>query len=150
MRTISNDTVFLVAFCVNHDILRLVNPTNFTKMGLWTIAQNSADKKGNTIAGILMKELDITPQQGRKILDQREKIRTLCDNLKECLALIIKLKSLCEQKTRLFHDRMTKCREILTSKQTVKLIIWINDNTQLLDAVCPGWGTEHIHSKSTL
>jgi hypothetical protein len=117
-------------------------------MGLWTIAQNSADPKRNPIAGILQKELEITAQQGRKILDQREKIRALCDNLKECLALLVKLKGLCEQKTRLFHDRMTKCREILTSKQTVKLIIWINDNTHLLEVVCPGWGTEHIHSKA--
>ena len=109
------------------------------------MAQNSKDP--NPIAGILQQELEITPLQGRKILEQREKIRTLCDNLDECLALLTKLKTLCEQKTRLFHDRMNKCREILTSKQTVKLINWISDNTLLLETVCPGWGSEHIHSR---
>lgn len=127
---------------------RLVNPTNFTKMGLWTLGQNSVSPKHNPIAGILQKELDITPQQGRKILEQSEKIRVLCDNLKECLALLAKLKSLCEQKTKIFQDRMDKCREILTTNQVVKLIKWIDDHTQLLETVCPGWGTEHIHSST--
>lgn len=126
---------------------RLVNPTNFTKMGLWTLGQSNQGSKKNPIAGILVKELDITPQQGRKILDQSEKIRTLCDNLKEAHALLVKLKYLCEKKTQVFQDHMNKCTEILTSKQTVKLIIWINDNTRLLENVCPGWGTEHIQPK---
>jgi hypothetical protein len=124
---------------------RLVVPTNFTKLGLWTLGQTSYNPKRNPIAGILQKELDITPQQGRKIVEQSEKIKALCDNLKECLALLAKLKSLCEQKTQIFHDRMAKCREILTTKQTVKLIVWINEHYQLLETVCPGWGTEHIH-----
>jgi len=127
---------------------RLVNPTNFTKMGLWTLGESNRGPKKNPIAGILVKELDITPQQGRKILDQSEKIRKLCDNLKEAHALLVKLKTLCEKKTRCFQDRMSKCTEILTSKQVVKLIIWINEHTQLLEKVCPGWGTEHIPKKA--
>eukprot|EP00531_Pseudo-nitzschia_arenysensis_P014953 CAMPEP_0116154284 /NCGR_PEP_ID=MMETSP0329-20121206/21700_1 /TAXON_ID=697910 /ORGANISM="Pseudo-nitzschia arenysensis, Strain B593" /LENGTH=674 /DNA_ID=CAMNT_0003651257 /DNA_START=91 /DNA_END=2115 /DNA_ORIENTATION=+ len=126
---------------------RLVNPTNFTKMGLWTLGQTGQGSKKNPIAGILVKELDITPQQGRKILDQSEKIRKLCDNLKEAHALLVKLKHLCEKKTQTFQDRMNKCTQILTSKQVVKLICWINENAQLLESVCPGWGTEHIQSK---
>lgn len=125
---------------------RLVNPTNFTKMGLWTLGQNTTNPKQNPIAGILQEELDINSQQGRRILDQSEKIKALCENLKECLSLLAKLNSLCEQKTQIFHDRMSKCREILTSKQVVKLIKWIDDHTLLLETVCPGWGTEHIHS----
>lgn len=128
---------------------RLVNPTNFTKMGLWTLGQNSISPKHNPIAGILQKELDITPQQGRKILEQSEKIRALCENIKECLALLAKLKALCQQKTQIFQNRMDKCKEILTTKQVVKLIKWIDDHTQLLETVCPGWGTEHIHSSSS-
>ena len=117
-------------------------------MGLWTLGQsNQGTIKKNPIAGILVKELDITPQQGRKILDQGEKIRKLCDNLKEAHGLLVKLKYLCEKKTQTFQDRMNKCTEILTSKQVVQLICWINDNAQLLENVCPGWGTEHIQSK---
>ena len=52
-------------------------------MGLWTLGQQSKDPKRNPIAGILQKELGITAQQGRKILDQRQKIRDVCSNLKE-------------------------------------------------------------------
>lgn len=118
-------------------------------MGLWTMGQNSVSPKHNPIAGILQKELDITAQQGRKILDQSEKIKALCDNLKECLKLLAKLRSLCQQKTQIFHDRINKCREILTTKQVVELIKWIDEHTELLETVCPGWGTEHIHSSST-
>lgn len=108
------------------------------------MGQSNHDPKRNPIAGILVKELTITPQQGRKILDQSEKIRKLCDNLRETHALLGKLKTLCEKKTQIFHDRMTKCTEILTSQQVVKLISWINQHTDLLGTVCPGWGTEQI------
>jgi hypothetical protein len=119
-------------------------------MGLWTLGQSNHDSKRNPIAGILVKELTITPQQGRKILDQSEKIRKLCDNLKETHALLVKLKSLCEKKTQIFQDRMSKCTEILTSEQVVKLILWINEHSNLLETVCPGWGTEQIiNSKKT-
>jgi hypothetical protein len=61
-------------------LLRLANPTNFTKMGLWTMQSKNAK---NPIASILQKELEINTQQGKKILDQREKIRTVCSNMKE-------------------------------------------------------------------
>lgn len=109
------------------------------------MGHTSTSSKRNPIAGILEKELGITPQQGKKILDQSKKIRALCENLKECLALLATLRSLCERKTKIFHDRIDKCREILTSKQVVKLIAWIHDHSMLLETVCPGWSTEDIH-----
>jgi len=63
---------------------RLANPTNFTKMGLWTLGhQSSMKESSNPIAGILQKELGMTGQQGRKILEQRQKIREVCTNLSE-------------------------------------------------------------------
>ena len=129
---------------------RLANPTNFTKMGLWTLAGQSRNKTtGNDpIAGMLQKELGISPQQGRKILEQRQKIQHVCSNLKECLVLLGKLKALCETKTKIFHDRMTKCREILTPKQVVKLLIWIDENSATLGSVCPGWGSEQFRSST--
>jgi len=127
---------------------RLANPTNFTKMGLWSLENSNMDPKRNPVAGILQKELAITGQQGRKILEQRQKIRDVCANLKECFALIGKLKALCEQKTKIFHDRMSKCREILSPKQVVKLLIWIDGHSHLLESVCPGWQSERIQSKT--
>jgi len=126
---------------------RLANPTNFTKLGLWTMGQQSSNSR-NPIAGILQKELNISAQQGKKILEQRKRIQEVCSNLKECLALLANLKKICVEKTQIFHDRLTKCREILTPRQVVKLIIWINQNTEVLDSVCPGWGSENISSKT--
>ena len=126
---------------------RLAAPTNFTKMGLWTLGQNEGfytDLKRNPIASILSKELGINPQQGRKILEQRQKIRDLSANLKECLGLLERLKSLCEHKQKVFHDRMSKCQEILTPLQVVKLLLWVDDHSNLLETVCPGWGSERI------
>jgi hypothetical protein len=63
------------------------------------------------------------------------------------LALLAKLKELCEQKTRLFHDRLTKCREILTPEQVIKLMVWIHDNNETVSKVCPGWGSENLQLK---
>jgi hypothetical protein len=52
-------------------------------MGLWTLGQQGLNPKRNPIASILQEELDITSQQGKKILEQRQKIREVCSNLKE-------------------------------------------------------------------
>ncbi len=129
----------------NH--LAVAVPANFTKMSLWTLGQNESfytKPKSNPIAGILMKELEITPTQGRKIISQREKVQRLCTNIKHCLALIAKLKTLCEQKQRIFHDRLSKVQEILSPLQVAKLLVWIDDYSEVLDGVCPGWGSERI------
>ena len=70
---------------------RLANPTNFTKMGLWTLGGQSRNKAtGNDpIAGLLQKELGITQQQGRKIIEQRQKVQEVCSNLKEVSGLVL-------------------------------------------------------------
>ena len=144
-------------------------------MGLWTLGQNErfyTDIKRNPIAGILREELRITPQQGRKILEQSQKIRDLSENLKQCLRLLGKLKSICEHKQKVFSDRMSKCQEILTPLQVVKLLLWVDENSTILESTvswpnsfhcvssfsidqcvffpsiqCPGWGSERIHSR---
>ncbi len=136
--------------CANYLVFRLVAPTNFTKMGLWTLGQNErfyTDLKRNPIAGILREELGITSQQGRKILEQSQKIRDLSENLKECLKLLGKLKYLCEHKKKGFSDRMSKCQEILTPLQVVKLLLWVDEHSHILESTCPGWGSERIHGK---
>lgn len=131
---------------------RLAVPTNFTKMALWTLGQNNdffVKPKRNAISGILMDELSITPVQGRKIIEQRETIKSICGNIKQALSLLTTLKALCEHKQSVFKARMTKCREILTPLQVCKLLIWIDDNWGLLDQVCPGWGAEQrVKNKS--
>jgi hypothetical protein len=47
------------------------------------MSSTTTKDRGNPIAGMLQKELGISPAQGRKILDQRQKIQTVCSNLKE-------------------------------------------------------------------
>jgi len=135
-----------LAFHLNQ-LEKLAVPANFTKMSLWTLGQNESfytKPKLNPIAGILRKELDITPVQGRKIISQREKVQRLCTNIKQCLALIAKLKTLCEHKQRIFHDRLSKVQEILSPLQVAKLLVWIDGHSEVLDGVCPGWGSERI------
>ena len=129
---------------------KLAAPTTLTKMSLWTLGQKESfftQPQNNPIAGILRKELEITPAQGRKIIAQRVKIQRLCTNIKSCLQLIAKLKALCEYKQRVFNDRMTKCQEILTPLQVAKLLLWIDDHSSLLENVCPGWGSERIRKR---
>jgi hypothetical protein len=126
---------------------RLANPTNFTKMALWTMAKANDSKNlsnQNPLVGILGKELNVTPQQVRKMLVHRQKIRDLCSNLNATMALIHQLSDLCEQKNKKFNDRMTKTREILNPKQVVKLIMWIKDHSDVLGNVCPGWTSEQV------
>ena len=119
-------------------------------MGLWTIAKANGSKdmsKQNPLIGILQKELNITPQQTRKILEQRAKIRDLCSNLNASLVLLQKLKDLCEQKNKTFNDRMNKTKEILTPKQVVKLIMFVKDYSDVLGNICPGWTSEQVVKK---
>ena len=136
-------------------VIRLANPTNFTKMGLWTIAKANGSKdmsKQNPLVGILQKELNIAPQQVRRILEQRQRIRELVNNLNASLLLLQKLKDLCEQKNKTFNDRMSKTREILSPKQVVKLILWIKEHSNVLGSICPGWTSEQVvkrHKTST-
>eukprot|EP00546_Thalassionema_frauenfeldii_P016390 CAMPEP_0178898388 /NCGR_PEP_ID=MMETSP0786-20121207/2304_1 /TAXON_ID=186022 /ORGANISM="Thalassionema frauenfeldii, Strain CCMP 1798" /LENGTH=457 /DNA_ID=CAMNT_0020569103 /DNA_START=55 /DNA_END=1426 /DNA_ORIENTATION=- len=123
---------------------RLIAPSDFTKMGLFTMGQNEKNE-GNPIAGILRKELGITPQQGRKIVEQRQKIRDLTDNLKQCIGLLGKLKALCEHKQQVFKNRMSKCQEILNPLQVVKLLLWVDDHSKIMESTCPGWVSERIN-----
>ena len=112
------------------------------------MGQQGRQENRNPLAGMLQKELGITPQQGKKILEQRQKIRNVSANLAECHKLLAKLKALCEQKTQIFSHRLSKCREILTPRQVVKLILWIDDHSETLGNVCPGWGSEQIRPKT--
>uniref|UniRef100_A0A7S4VC96 Uncharacterized protein n=2 Tax=Ditylum brightwellii TaxID=49249 RepID=A0A7S4VC96_9STRA len=120
-------------------------------MSLWTLGQDHQffrHPQRNPIAGILMKELAITPVQARKIIEHRHRIRNLCDNIKQCMTLIRKLQNLCKHKHKIFNGRMTKCQEILTPLQVVKLLHWIDEHSGTLESVCPGWGSERIRVRN--
>lgn len=121
-------------------------------MALWTMSKANDSKNlsdQNPLIGILGKELNVTPQQVRKMLVHRQRIRDLCSNLNATMALIHQLSDLCDQKNKKFNDRMTKTREILAPKQVVKLIMWIKDHTDVLGNICPGWTSEQVLKKTT-
>jgi hypothetical protein len=126
---------------------RLAAPNTFTKMSLWTLGQKEAfftNPDAHPISGILRKELEITGAQGRKIIAQRARVQRLCSDIKSGLELIAQLKSICSYKQKVFNDRMSKCQEILSPEQVVKLLVWIDDNGTVLESVCPGWGSQRI------
>ena len=141
--------------CSIHPVIAnsLAAPTTITKMTLWTCGQSDQfffKPKSHPIAGILMKELDITPVQGRKIVERRDKIRAVCDNIRQCLVLMGRLKSLCQHKQKVFRDRMTKCQEILNPLQVARLLVWVDNHADTLESVCPGWGSERMSKRSAV
>jgi hypothetical protein len=116
-------------------------------MSLWTLGQNDRffhNPKKNSLGDILRFELQITPIQMKKIVERRQSIRSLTANIKQALDLLEKLRLLCEWKQQIFHSRMSKCQEVLTPMQVVKLLIWVDDNAETLNNFCPGWGSERI------
>lgn len=128
---------------------KLATPTTFTKMSLWTLGQNDRffhHPKKNSLGDILRLELEITPSQVKKIVERRQRIHSLTANIKQALELLEKLRMLCEWKQQIFHSRMSKCQEVLTPLQVVKLLIWVDDNSETLEKVCPGWGSERIRN----
>ena len=130
---------------------KLATPTTFTKMSLWTLGQNDQffhNPKRNSLGAILMKELQISPAQAKKIVERRDRVHSLSTNIKEALDLLEKLRKLCEGKQRVFHDRMSKVQDVLSPIQVVKLLTWVDDNSQVLEQVCPGWGSERIRVSS--
>ena len=54
------------------------------------------------------------------------------------------LNSTTMQKTNIFADRMDKCQEILTPRQCMKLLLWVSEHENVINQMCPGWGSEHI------
>jgi hypothetical protein len=130
---------------------KLATPTTFTKMSLWTLGQNAhffSNPKRDSLGAILSRELQITSAQARKILERRHRVHSLSTNIKHALDLLGKLRVLCEGKQQVFHDRMSKCQEVLSPIQVVKLLMWVDDNSLVLERVCPGWGSERIRSSA--
>jgi len=130
-------------------------------MSLWTLGQNDKFfedyKKRDSLSGILVRELGITAQQGKQIMVHRKTIQKLSTNMQASVALLKNLKHLCLHKQQVFRDRMKKCQEILTPLQVVKLLLWVDDNQEMMNSVCPGWYSERIvatknngNSKSTI
>ena len=70
--------------------------------------------------------------------------------MKKALGIIKKLKALCDDKTRGFHDEriMSNIQKVLTPQQLIKLLAWVDDHSEELKTAYPQWETDQFLVKS--
>lgn len=118
---------------------KLILPTQVTKMILWTLQQDYKffEEKSSPIWGILVKELDITPDQIRFLTKQRSEVLGLLLHLKESLNLIKQLKGSIKDKHETFDRECGKITTEASANQSVRFILWITNNADKLAKVIP-------------
>lgn len=118
---------------------KLILPTRITKMILWTLQQDYKffEEKTSPIWGILVKELDMTPDQISFLTKQRSEVLKLLLHLKESLNLIKELKVSIKDKHETFDRECGKITTEASANQTVRFILWITNNADKLAKVIP-------------
>jgi hypothetical protein len=118
---------------------KLILPTQITKMILWTLQQDYKffEEKSSPIWGILVKELDMTPDQISFLAKQRSEVLQLLLHLKESLSLIKELKVSIKDKHETFDRECGKITTEASANQTVRFILWITNNADKLAKVIP-------------
>lgn len=118
---------------------KLILPTRVTKMILWTLQQDYKffEEKNSPIWGILVKELDMTPDQISFLTKQRSEVLNLLLHLKESLNLINELKVSIKDKHETFDRECGKITTEASANQTVRFILWITNNADKLAKVIP-------------
>jgi len=118
---------------------KLILPTQITKMILWTLQQDYKffEEKSSPIWGILVKELDMTPDQISFLTKQRSEVLKLLLHLKESLNLIKELKVSIKDKHETFDRECGKITTEASANQTVRFILWITNNADKLAKVIP-------------
>lgn len=101
---------------------KLILPTQITKMILWTLQQDYKffEEKSSPIWGILVKELEITPDQINFLTKQRSEVLQLLFHLKESLSLINELKVSIKEKHETFDRECGKITTECSANQTVR------------------------------
>lgn len=118
---------------------KLILPTRVTKMILWTLQQDYKffEEKSSPIWGILVKELEMTPDQVNFLAQQRSEVLNLLLHLKESLNLITELKESIKDKHEAFDRECGKILNEASAKQCVRFILWITKNADKLAKVIP-------------
>jgi len=62
----------------------------------------------------------------------------------QTLNLIVKLKTSYGENLKGFHQSMERIRQVLSPMQLMKLLLWIEDNSALIDKASPAWAAERI------
>ena len=118
---------------------KLILPTRVTKMILWTLQQDYKffEEKSSPIWGILVKELEMTPDQINILKKQRSEVLKLLLHLRESLSVIRELKSSIKDKHESFDRECGKIASEASAQQNVRFILWITKNTDKLAKVIP-------------
>jgi hypothetical protein len=118
---------------------KLILPTQVTKMILWTLQQDYKffEEKSSPIWGLLVKELEITPDQISFLTKQRSEALKLLLHLKESLNLIKELKTSIKDKHETFDRECGKITTEASANQSVRFILWITNNADKLAKVIP-------------
>lgn len=110
---------------------RHATPTMLVKLAMWNIAQETGDlnhSRRSPFTIPIKKQLGITDEQDWTIVEQRDKIRSICAKFKKSPALIKKTKTLCDVQTRSVKKEMSQVEKVLTPHQIIKLLVLVDNN----------------------
>jgi len=63
------------------------------------------------------------------------------------LKLVAQLKSSCAVNFKVFHERMERVRRVLSPRQILKLILWVEDNKAMIEKVAPSWAAHRLKAR---
>ncbi|KAJ0409971.1 hypothetical protein P43SY_005865 [Pythium insidiosum] len=127
-------------------IRELLLPTGVTKLSLYSVEQGQemmARDKGSTddsaafaeagmapmsLWGILAKELNVSEAQQRQILERREAIQKVRNDLNHTLGIVKRLEDVTDEKNMALEAQIATLQQILTPSQATKFIIWVKEN----------------------
>lgn len=127
-------------------IRELLLPTQVTKLCLYSVEQGFdmiardsviredpmavPDSAAATMSlwGILAKELEVSEAQQRQILERREAIKQVRDNLNHTLSIVKQLEDVTDDKNTALEAQVAELQNILTPSQATKFIIWVKEN----------------------
>jgi hypothetical protein len=131
-----------VAFHLNQ-LKKLLIPTQTTKMCLWTLQQDKSFYQSNKspLFSILSNELGLNDDQTTRIQSHRQRVLVLLERLQESLQLTENLQDTIHKSQSLYENRCGRFYSILTPKQCVHYLTWIESNLAELGKVIPNFRT---------
>ncbi|GBG25749.1 Hypothetical Protein FCC1311_019682 [Hondaea fermentalgiana] len=110
---------------------QLLLPTQISKMLLWILKQDEefySDENPNSMWSVLCKELQIDEKQKSELKAQRGQLGTQNASMKRCLLSLQKFEKDVERNMYNRQAQMDKILKIITPKQIVKFLQWVEDN----------------------
>lgn len=132
----------------------LLLPNQVSKMTMWSLEQDDEfydEKKnketyGGGIWNMICKELELTEVQKKKLIEHRHQIRLQRQNVGQCLHILAELSERAGSNIDRMHAQMGELMSIITPRQQVKFLLWIENNQACLHMLQPLFsasGREH-------